>query len=68
MFRKKQALVRILDTPITLMIKPELILVPYRDPNGKDKVILITGCFENITDDEAQQLAADATQKLHVTA
>lgn len=64
MFSKKQALVRVLDTPLTLMIKPELILVPYTDSTGQSKVILITGNFENITNTEAQQLADDATKWL----
>lgn len=64
MFRKKQALVRILDTPLKLEIKPEVILVPYTDQNGQSKILMITGKFENITDQEAYRIAANATDKL----
>lgn len=63
MFRQKQALVRILDSPLKLQILPEVILVPYMDENGQNKILMITGKFENITDQAAYLLAAQATEK-----
>lgn len=65
MFRKKKATVRILDTPLKLEIKPEVILVPYTDVVGQSKILMITGSFEHITDQEAYRLAAEATDRLN---
>lgn len=63
---KKKALVRILDTPLKMQINPEVILVPYIDERGQNKVLLITGSFENITDQAAYLLASDAVDRVRV--
>jgi hypothetical protein len=63
MFRKKKAIVRILDSPLRLQIFPEVILVPYTDGLAGGQILMITGNFEHITDQEAYRLAADATDK-----
>lgn len=62
MFRKKKALVRILDVPTPMIIEPTFIAVNL--PNNK--VMIIHGNFENITDDDANLLAHKARTKLAV--
>ena len=64
MFTRKKALVRILDSPLKLQIKPEVILVPYTDESGQSKILLITGKFDDITDQEAYALADNALNRV----
>lgn len=60
MFRKKKALVRILDTPLKMIIEPTFILAPL--PDGK--VLILHGNFEHIRDEDAFHLVANASDKI----
>lgn len=60
MFRKKKVLVRILDTPLKMIIEPTFILTPL--PDGR--VMILHGNFENIPDAEAFRIVKDTTDKL----
>lgn len=60
MFRKKKVLVRILDSPMKMIIEPKFILVPL--PDGK--VLILHGHFEHIRDADAFDLAYKAVTKI----
>ncbi len=60
--RKKKVLVRILDSPRSMIIDPKFIAVPL--PNGK--ILILQGDFENVSDQEAFRLAANAADQAKV--
>lgn len=64
--RKKKVLVRILDSPRSMVIDPAFILVPL--PDGKLLILHPNngGTFETISDQEAFRLASEAENRMHV--